>query len=117
MNTTETRTISIQPANTPSGAYDVNTPLPYPYHLAVPAEVEKCDPLDVGRQDVWQGDPERLVGFQRRDVQEVVLWPGDFVAHPYLAVGLHPVFVTADGDMYTISAPITSVKVHGAVTV
>jgi hypothetical protein len=116
MTSTDHRTISIQPANTPSGAYDVNTPLPYPYHLIVPGEVDKFDPLAVDRQDFWQGDPERLVGFQRGDVQEVVLWPGDFVADPESAVGLRPVFTTTDGDMFTITNPIDSVSTHGVVT-
>lgn len=110
------KTISIQPANSPSGAYDVNTPLPYPYHLVVPGRVDKCAPLAVDRQDYWQGDPAELVGFQRGDVQEVVLWPGDFVADPESAVGLRPVFITTDGDMYTITTPIDSVSVYGAVS-
>ena len=105
-------TISIQPANTPSGRYDVNIPLPYPYHLIVPGNVDRLVALAVDRQDFWRGDPAKLIGFQRGDAQEVVLWPGDFVANPESAVGLRPVFLTAAGDMYALAVPVDSVSTY-----
>lgn len=85
--------------------YNPAKPKPYPYHI---------DPAtgDVDRQDVWKGDPLRLMGFQAEsDIQRVALHLKDFAADPQAAVGMFPVFLSADGGMYSLSAPIVSVAV------
>ena len=96
------KTISIQPANTPAGEYDVSLPLPYPFHV---------DPEtgDVGRQDFWKGDPARLLGFQRGNIQRVDLTVKAWAADPQQAVGMCPVFLRADGSMFNLTNPIMTV--------
>lgn len=96
-------TISIQPANTVTGEYDVRKPLPYPFHIDAATG-------DVGRQDFWKGDPARLLGFQKSaDVQHVDLWLNDWAKSPAAAVGMFPVFVSKDGGMYNYTTPISDV--------
>lgn len=105
--------ITIQPAQgSVVGSYDVRQPLPYPYHIGTVGEVL--------RQDVWKGAPLRLVGFQRDlDVQEVTIFEFHWV--PVMlsgattardeVIGMYPVFLRADGSMYTDTRPVVSVSV------
>lgn len=97
---------SIQPAQTsnPTAEYDPKLPLPYPWHIENDGAV--------GRQDFWHGTPSRLVGFQTGDVQRVTLTTEAWMAGDAdAAVGLHPVFVDDDGDMWNDERPVTSVGV------
>ena len=97
--------ITIQPGQPGEGMeYNPLKSLPYPYHI-------NPDTGDVARQDFWQGDPARLLGFQAsRDVQRVSLWLSDFSTAPAKAVGMFPVFLRRDGSMYNLADPITSVS-------
>lgn len=101
------KTITIQPANTPTGDYDVSEPLPYPFHI-------DAETGDVGRQDFWKGDPLRLIGFQSTaETQRVDVHFEDFAAYPESAVDRFPVFVRADGTIYSMTNPIRSVTAAG----
>lgn len=49
----------------------------------------------VGLQDFWQGDPARVIGFQKDlAVQQIDLWWRDAVQDPQRALGMY--LVTAD---------------------
>lgn len=95
-----TRTIQPNQDGTPLGEYDVYKPVPYPYHIDAEGNVL--------RQDFWRGDPSRLIGFQEdRDVQQVDVLAGDwFKGEPEDVIGMYPVFVTSDGQMYNDTRPI-----------
>lgn len=102
-------TRSIQPAQTDDfhAEYDPKVALPYPYHIA--------DSGDVERQELWQGSPSRLLGFQRGKVQRIVLSFDEWMAGDAdAAVGLCPVFADApkpSSSMWADSRPITRVTV------
>lgn len=108
--------ITIQPAQgSVVGEYDVHLPPPYPYHIGTAGEVL--------RQDVWKGDPFRLMGFQRDlDVQEVAIfefhWVPAFIFGAVTArdevIGMYPVFLRTDGSMYADTRPVESVSVRAA---
>lgn len=73
-----------------------------------------CDAQGViGRQDVWQGDPDGLLGFQRSpDVQVLDLPFYKFVRNPQAAVGMYPVFVRDNGTVFCETAsPVTHIVV------
>lgn len=92
-------TIQIQPQEQP------NFKLPYPYFIDTQTG-------DVGRQDVWKGDPRRLMGFQNRaDVQRVDVFLEDFAANPEAAIGKYPVFLRDDATMYNTTTPIESITI------
>lgn len=98
-------TLTLNFAEMPSGK------LPYPYHVLPDGQI--------GRQDVWKGDPARLAGFQRDlgvnnlFINTVDLALADFLADPDQAVGMYPVFIDADGDMGTYTLPVDSVSGTG----
>lgn len=97
---------TLQPAQTsdPAAPYDPKLPLPYPFHIE--------DDGSVARQDFWRGDPAKLVGFQRGNVQRVVLTVEDWIAGDAdAAVGLKPVFVDSDGDLWNDDRPVQTVTV------
>lgn len=100
--------MTIQPANTSSGEFDVMKPRPYPFHV-------NADSGEVLRQDFWQGDPQMILGFQKTvDVQTMDrmlpdLAKSDTDAH--LAVGMFPICVDSKGGMYTYTMPIESVTI------
>lgn len=99
-------TITIQPGQKDRGQeYDALLPLPYPFHI-------DTETGDVGRQEFWRGQPRRLIGFQRGDVQYVVLTRQDWVLNPHSAVGLRPVFVDDDGGMWSHTGEITEISIH-----
>lgn len=101
------RQISIQTANTTTGEYDVHKPQPYPYHIG------GADGA-VGRQDFWNGEPERLLGFQaKRRVQVIDLTAAMFWDEPEQAVGMYPVFQDRDGGIWSMIYPVTHVTIHG----
>lgn len=96
-------TLTIQLANTTTGEYDVKKPKPYPYHI-------DSQTFDVGRQDVWNGDPARLLGFQyTAEDQRVTLFTKEWAQDPQLALGMYPVFVKANGGIYSMTLPVESV--------
>ena len=106
--------ITIRPAQgSVVGDYDVRQPLPYPYHIGPAGEVL--------RQDVWKGYPLRLVGFQRDlDVQRVAIFEfhwvpavlsGDTTTRDEV-IGMYPVFLRADGSMYSDTRPVEGVSVN-----
>lgn len=99
------RQITIQPANSADGSYDVHKPLPYPYHIGEGGLV--------GRQDFWAGEPAALVGFQNDpNVQHVDVHFTEFWDNPQIAVGKYPVLVDHDGGMWNHTHPISDVSVH-----
>lgn len=98
---------SVQQANTESGEYDVHEPMPYPYHVDTDGKV--------GRQELWRGDPEVMVGFQKAaDVQVVDLLWQVAVKHPEKIPGMFPVFCRSNGTFFSSSRPVSRVTVsHG----
>lgn len=99
--------ITIQPGNTPDGTYDVDRPLPYPFH------VESASG-EIGRQDFWKGAPARVLGFQcDRDRQEVDISWEDAADHPELIEGKFVVLLdTSETEprIYNHTCPIVSVS-------
>lgn len=102
----ERTVITIQPANSADGTYDVHEPLPYPYHVDAATG-------DVGRQDFWKGAPFRVLGFQKDvDVQQVDLRWEDAAADPDQIVGMFAVMLDTSEEephMYNLTRPISSV--------
>lgn len=93
-----TRTITIHPAAK-------SDQKPYPFHIEPDGTV--------GRQDFWNGNPSRLVGFQHdTDVQQVDVDLDDFLANPESAVGCYPVFFGDQDGLYNLTTVIESVHVH-----
>lgn len=78
--------------------------LPYPFHVFI-------SDGSIGRQDVWRGEPSRLVGFAAvSGAQAVDLEFTDWVAgDPERAVGMYGVYVCS-GDLATARRPIVSVQ-------
>lgn len=100
--------ITIHPANTSTGEYDVNRPLPYPYHI-------DAETGEVGRQEFWRGDPKSIIGFQEDpDVQFVDKMWSEVAADPETAVGMYPVFVDWKGQMFSLTTAIRKVAVTDA---
>lgn len=63
------------------------TQMPFPFFVGRDGKI--------GRQDVWNGSPLRVVGFQRDlSVQQIDLWWKAAVEDPSRAVGMY--LVTAD---------------------
>jgi len=88
--------LTIQPKEQP------DLTLPMPYHVLLDGTI--------GRQDAWQGDPAALLGFQHDPtVQHVDLLREAFVRTPQRAVGMYPVFVRDNGEIYVLTIPVESV--------
>lgn len=109
MSTTHRTVVTVQPAQgTEVGAYDPAVPLPYPWHIDADGRVL--------RQELWRGHPARLAGFQalaRR--QQVDLYTEEWLAdlgRADLVVSMYPVFIDADGGMWSSTHPVDSVSVH-----
>ena len=80
--------------------------LPYPYFID--------EQGGVGRQDFWQGDPARLLGFHNEpESGDIALMFGQFKADPQQAVGMYPVFADSEDNWTTQTNPIESVEVMG----
>ena len=106
--TTTTTTITVQTGNTQSGTYDVHQPLPYPFH---------CEAATgrVGRQDFWQCEVYRIVGFQQQlEVQTVDLFWAEAAQQPERMHGMFPVVVDSDGNLSVWTTPVTSTAVTAA---
>ena len=82
----------LQLGNTETGEYDVREALPYPYRVNEDGTID--------RQDFWQGSPYALLGFQRGDVQEVVVLAEDWLRDGVDVSGLRPVFTDAGGTVW-----------------
>ena len=79
---------TIQPAQWPTGV------LPYPFHTTQDGAIT--------RQDFWQGEPARVVGFTTApDRFEVVLDWDDFAADPQQAVGMYTITANGPGEFST----------------
>lgn len=97
--------LTIHPANTLSGEYDVNRPLPYPYHIE--------DDNSVARQDFWRGTPAYLLGFQLQlDIQTVDLTPDQVRQDISKCIGTFPVFATRSGEIYNLAVPIRHARTY-----
>jgi hypothetical protein len=84
----------------------VSEPRLFPYRIDADGDV-----LD---QDMWQGDPAGLLGFQAtREEQRVKLLFREFTENPQAAVGMYPVFVKQGGGLYNMTRPISEVLVFG----
>ena len=88
-------------------SYNVNKPLPYPYHVSATNGSVKPGPQT--NNEIW-----RLVGFQPdTDTQHIEVWLKDWLNEPNTAVGLVPVFVNVDGGgMFNLNVPVTKVTDH-----
>lgn len=92
---------SIQQANTPTGEYDVRQSRLLPYHV---------DPSGTVRdQDLWQGDPAAVIGFQAEaDVQTCdLLWQAA-IDDPEKMIGMFPIFSSGQG-FWSSGLPVKSV--------
>lgn len=90
----------VQVANTVTGEYDPQESLPFPYHIDTAGNVL--------RQDFWQGEPLRLVGFQRTKEQRVDLLEADWDGSDQQVAGMYPVFEDADGAFWNHKFPVVS---------
>lgn len=82
----------------------VGTKLPYPLYVDEKGMV--------GRQDVWAGDPYRVIGFQRDlAVQVIDLWWKEAAENPSLAVGMYMVTSDKKGTFGTHQTAIRDVDV------
>lgn len=92
------KNISIQPKQHGSS-------LPYPYHIEKDGAV--------GRQDFWNGNPARLVGFSEKPkAGNVDLELAQFIEKPELAISMFPVFEKSDGSWYTDTNYIAGVHIN-----
>lgn len=92
--------VTIQPAMAPDQS------MPLPFHIEPDGSVAD--------QDIWKGDPVTLLGFQReRHVQRVNLLCDAFLADPKQALGMYPVFVSDNSDVWALTLPVESVKIAG----
>jgi hypothetical protein len=103
----ERTVITIQPGNSMDGTYDVHQPMPYPFHVDAATG-------DVGYQDLWKGQPFRVLGFQKEvDVQQIDLHWKYAAADPEKIVGMFPVLLDTSGEegtIYQLTFPITDVS-------
>lgn len=87
------------------------TQVPYPFHVNLDGTVQ--------RQDLWNGNPHRVIGFvQRLDLQQVDLWWSDFVKRPQSVTGMYLITASRnEGEPWgTHLGAITSVLDHRVAT-
>lgn len=77
---------------------------PYPWLLS--------EDGGVGQQSLHRGDPVQVIGFQRGDVQTIVVFWSDFVEDPQSVMGLVPVMASEGGGLAAWRGEITSVQVR-----
>lgn len=66
---------------------------------------------DIGRQDLWQGRPQRLVGFHYGvQLTDVPVDLAGFYADPESVLGMFPVFAFADGTEWIRHEPVVDVR-------
>lgn len=88
--------IKIQPAERP------DMTLPYPYFIESGGYV--------GRQDFWEGNPYKLLGFNDTSkVGDIKLSFEEFWKKPEKAIGMYPVFSTAQDEWWTYKDAIESI--------
>lgn len=100
------KTIRLQPSEFTDNIRDGHemTKLPYPYFVA--------EDGTVGQQDFWDGDPVRVIGFQRDlAVQQIDLWWKDAVTDPQRVVGMYLVSESAEGVWGVHQMAISDVSV------
>jgi hypothetical protein len=99
-----TQMVTIQPEQRADGV------LPYPFHIQI-EDTEDAVCGAVGRQDVWNGKPARLVGFvSDENAQRIDLDLPDFLAEPEKARGMHPVMQDSKGSWATYAGAIERVE-------
>lgn len=92
---TRTNFIKLQPDYDHDGAGHI----PYPYWI-------NPETGNVERQDVWKGEPAKLLGFAAPDDHfDVALSWHEWIENPSRGTGLLPVFMKADGGIYTLDHP------------
>jgi hypothetical protein len=66
----------------------------------------------VGRQDFWQGNPYKILGFNKTPkTGDISLMFEDFKKDPKQAEGMYPVFSTAQDEWTTHQDPIAEVEI------
>jgi hypothetical protein len=99
-----TKMITIQPKQRADGV------LPYPFHIQA-EDSDEATRGAVGRQDVWHGKPERLVGFVADpETQQIDLVLAEFLNDPEHARGMHPVMQDSKGGWATYAGAIERVE-------
>jgi hypothetical protein len=99
-----TEMITIQPKQRADGV------LPYPFHIQIEDTGDAVCGA-VGRQDVWNGKPARLVGFvSDENAQRIDLDLPGFLAEPQKALGQHPVMQDSEGNWATYAGAIERVQ-------
>lgn len=77
------------------------TRLPYPFYVNEAGEIQ--------RQDFWNGNPTKVIGFQRDlAVQTIDLWWREAYPEPTKTVGMYLVTVDSDGQWGVHSTAIAS---------
>jgi hypothetical protein len=95
------KTITIQPATRPT------LQLPYPFHID--------EEGNVLRQDFWNGEPSRVIGFspiEESRFHEDQIDVTEFLKDPNTAIGMYPIMEHADGKWFTYKDKIESVSVN-----
>lgn len=78
--------------------------LPYPFHVYEDGRV--------GEQDLWNGDPSHVIGFQKDLARRMPdLWWADVVKDPQQAVGMYMVTTSTTGNTGVHLTSIASVTV------
>ena len=91
------KTIRIQPQELHDGT------LPYPYFI----DSKGC----VGRQDFWQGNPYKLIGFSLLPKSGTIdLQLDSFLKDKEKAIGMYAVFTTAQDSWFTQTNKIKCVS-------
>lgn len=100
--------IRIQPAQYVDQIVDGHemTKLPYPLVADEEGNVE--------HQELWRGDPAKVIGFQKDlAIQQVDLWWADVVADPKKAVGTYMITSDDQGGWGTHMTAVMSAEVLG----
>lgn len=80
------------------------TKLPYPFVADENGDIE--------HQDLWQGNPLKVIGFQNDLAQQQIdLWWKDAMSDPQQAVGKYLVTLDSQGDWGSHTTAIASVEV------
>lgn len=81
----------------------VGTKLPYPFFVDEKGMIDG--------QDFWNGDPYRVIGFQKDlAVHKVNLWWNDAVKDPSQVVGMYLVTANKKGDFGVHQTAVSSIE-------
>lgn len=98
--------VSLQPAPIIDGISDdghSRSQLPYPFHVYRDGRI--------GQQNVWQGDPSRVIGLVKDLARhQVDLWWADAFKDPEQTVGMYLVVRDDKGGMSAFPTAIVSVQ-------